>query len=161
MKSILTITIGLAILLSIAGCGATQATSPEVPAPSEGTIVTEQVQVTQDGITVSGASNLPDGACILTRLVDDRGDLDWWPAQTCATVTSGSWELAITFGQNNAPDQLESGEFYQLYAWQKDNEAIQADPFPLKLAPPMDAGQPDAYPAPQSLPTSESTTPYP
>jgi hypothetical protein len=177
MKSILYIVIGFALCIGITACGGSLTTTPasqtEAPAmdQSTGSIVTNQVQVTPERIKVTGTTNLPDGTCILTRLVDNQEDLSWWPQETCATITSGSWELEVPFGQNNAPDQLDPERSYLLHAWQKDAADNQAEPFPFELAPPMEADESntyptpstelDAYPAPQSPSTSGSTTPYP
>jgi hypothetical protein len=97
----------------------------------------EGVQVTAERVTVSGRSVLPDGTCVLTKLLADGTPQTWWPMDACAAVQGGAWQAVVSLGQAGAPERLDASVFYEVHAWRKDDPGTKVM-FPFDLAgPPM------------------------
>ena len=97
----------------------------------------EGVQVTAECVTVSGRSVLPDGTCVLTKLLADGSPQTWWPMDACAAVQGGAWQAVVSLGQAGAPERLDASVFYEVRAWRQDDPRTEVT-FPFDLAgPPM------------------------
>jgi hypothetical protein len=93
------------------------------------------VHVDADQIVVSGQSALPEGTCIRTALIADGQAQNWWPAESCATVRQGEWQIAVSLGQNGAPAELDGSSMYEVHAWQEGQPSTRLG-FPFDLAGP-------------------------
>jgi hypothetical protein len=93
----------------------------------------------RDAIVIKGGSTLPDGSCILTRLLTEDEPVAWWPDQTCAEVRNGGWLLVVELTEEGVSRELSEDVEYVIAAWSKDDPAVEAEPFPLDLQPPPDS----------------------
>jgi hypothetical protein len=89
----------------------------DVGGPPEGSITIEAVQVDGEQVTVSGRSTLPDGTCLGSELWADGELAAWWPADACALVDRGTWELVVPLGAGQAPAALDPNVQYMLRAF--------------------------------------------
>jgi hypothetical protein len=102
-----------------------------VLSPSEGngtigSITITSVQVVSGRVVFAGRSTLPSGICIQTQLLADDDYEAWWPADTCAAVQDGTWQIVVSLGAGKAPSELDSSAQYMLRAWQQDDPTIEA-----------------------------------
>ena len=93
------------------------------------------VGVDADQISVSGTSTLPDGTCILTSLRTSGQVQGWWPADACATVQKGAWQIVVPLGKEGAPPQLDVSLLYEVHAWQRGQPSTDVM-FPFDLTGP-------------------------
>jgi hypothetical protein len=108
------------------------------PPPSTGRITIEGVKVTVAQVVVRGKSTLPDGTCVSTELWADGTLQTWWPAEACAPVTQGAWELLVPL---DAEQVLQPGVQYMVRAYQPGGPNIVAT-FPFDLdGPPTPSSQ--------------------
>jgi hypothetical protein len=132
------IAIGIVLLmgaLSLSGCGSE---SPETPQASglTGSLQTTGVQASQQQISFTGSTTLPDGACIQTQLTIDGEPASWWPSETCAVRQGSEWQIAVAFNEVNTPDTLDHSAQYMLHAWASADPTNQAEPFYFDLIGP-------------------------
>lgn len=85
--------------------------------PPEGNITIEAVQVDGEQITVRGRSTLPDGTCLGSELWAGGELAAWWPADACARVDRGAWQLVVPLGAGQAPAALDPNVQYMLRAF--------------------------------------------
>jgi hypothetical protein len=136
-----TVTMLLALVSSVlVGCLPAAAHGAETPTPAlqeVGSAVTiKNVRVDADQISVSGTSALPDGTCILTSLRTGRQAREWWwPADVCATVHRGAWQIVVPLGKEGAPARLDPTLIYEVRAWQQGRPSTKVA-FPFDLAGP-------------------------
>jgi hypothetical protein len=124
--------------------GADAASSPAVTSPQitstaspAARITIREVQVQKGAyVQLRGQSDLPEGACILTRLEQEGEKAAWWPEDSCATVMNGQWQLTVQLGGNGAPQHLDENALYAVGAWYKDDPDIEAVYFPFDLQGP-------------------------
>jgi hypothetical protein len=94
-------------------------------------------------IVVSGQSALPEGTCILTELRAEGQAQNWWPADACATVQQGEWQITVALGQGGAPAELDRSSMYEVLAWPQGQPSTRLG-FPFDLA-----GPPTPQPVPE------------
>jgi hypothetical protein len=118
--------------------------------PFKGQISIDSVEVDPKSfIRAGGMSALPDGACILTQLLQEYQPVPWWPVDTCANVQMGRWDIQVILRQSGYPEQLDPNAAYNLLAWYRQDPEIEADPFPFDLQ-----GPPTPIPAVSPSPTT-------
>lgn len=71
----------------------------------------------EDEISFEGASALPDGSHIRTRLLFEGEPVNWWPSEP-SVVRDKGWNVSVRLGEENAPEELEEG-VYSLEAWEE------------------------------------------
>jgi hypothetical protein len=120
-------------ILILAGC-ARAGTPAAHPTTGALFVSIHTVQVTQQSeIFISGATNLPDGACVKTELLADDAALVWWPRDFCAQVEDGEWGLLIPAVLHGTPIRIEPGRQYLMHAWWPENQAETLTSFPFDL----------------------------
>lgn len=97
--------------------------------PPSGGITIEGVQVTEAQVVVHGQSTLPDGTCLNAELWAGGVLQTWWPADACALVEQGAWELVVPLEAGQA---LRAGVQYVVRAYQPGGPNIVAT-FPFDL----------------------------
>jgi hypothetical protein len=85
--------------------------------PPKGDITIEAVQVDGEQVTVRGSSTLPDGTCLGSELWAGGELAAWWPAEACARVDGGAWQLVVPLGLGQAPAALDPDVQYMLRAF--------------------------------------------
>jgi len=114
--------------------------------PSSDRITIEVVEVAASQVVVRGQSSLPDGACVSTELWADGAPQAWWPADACARVMQGAWELVVPLGAGQA---LQPGVQYMVRAYQPGGPNIVATfPFDLNAPPSPPSQGPEDDPVP-------------
>ncbi len=71
----------------------------------------------ENEISFEGASALPDGIHIRTRLFFEGEPVNWWPSEP-SVVRDRGWNVSVRLGEENAPEELEEG-VYSLEAWEE------------------------------------------
>jgi hypothetical protein len=123
-----------AIEKSAAGLYAEIGETPVLP-ELDNALQIKEIQVDSDQITVSGTSTLPDGTCVLTSLRANGQAQQRWPADACATVRQGAWQIVVPWGQGSAPAQLDMNWMYEIRAWPQGMPSTSVV-FPFDLAGP-------------------------
>jgi hypothetical protein len=109
----------------------------EEPLPKTlGTLRIDMVLVSRDQLIVGGQTSLPDGVCIYTKLSAGEDEIDWWPVDSCVQTADNAWQLAITLGVGEVPDQLDDSLDYLLEAWADVEPIIEAAPFSFDVSGP-------------------------
>jgi hypothetical protein len=85
--------------------------------PPEGSITIESVQVDGEQVMARGRSTLPDGTCLGSELWAGGELAAWWPADVCAQVDRGAWQLVVPLGVGQAPAALDPDVQYMLRAF--------------------------------------------
>lgn len=119
----------------IAACTRMASTAPAtLPSAGAYTISIVRVRVTQEtGMYVQGQTDLPDGKCLITRLLADGENLDWWPGEVCVEVASGEWEILVPLGRRGAPSELDDTVQYEIRAWWSENPQEANTTFPFDV----------------------------
>lgn len=155
----------LLLLIACAPVSPTQsATICGSPIPRySGLITIRRVHIqNRSDLGFQGESALPDGTCILTQLCEDDAPLAWWPADQCALVKDGRWEIQVRLSEaEGAPEELSETARYILRAWQRDDPAVEAQYFPFDLQGPPPETTPDIPVAMASLPAPTKTSTLP
>jgi hypothetical protein len=121
-----------AALLLLTACRAQAITQAPLNA-----IVIESARVVPLGhIEFEGRSTLPDGTCLLTELSADGMPETWWPADACAVIESGQWQIRVLLGNNGVPQELSGEKQYILRVWKRGNPSVKAEPFWFDLSGP-------------------------
>ena len=124
-------------LFILAGCVRPASTAPATTPNQTDLIRVVGVQVTQGtGVYVTGESNLPEGACVRTSLIEDNTPVSWWPEDVCIESSTGQWEILVPLARRGAPDALREDAQYEIQAWWPDNEAGSTTRFPFDLQGP-------------------------
>jgi hypothetical protein len=167
MKNVKLLPIALVLLLAACRAPASPTQSSTIcgsPIPQYSDRITiRRVHIQgKSEVAFRGESALPDGTCILTQLCEDDLPLAWWPADRCALVKDGRWEIQVRMSEvEEAPDVLSDTAMYILRAWQRDNPAVEAQYFPFDLQGPPPESTPST-PAPMaSLPAPTKTSALP
>ena len=116
----------LAIVL-LTGCTRAISTAPVVtPTASVRHVSILRVRISpENGIFVSGTSNLPDGECVKTGLLSDGKAESWWPGDQCVQVASGKWEMLVPLGRRGAPATMDPESQYEMRAlWAGDPDKV-------------------------------------
>jgi hypothetical protein len=147
---------------AVAGPAGTPTPAPTDVAPEpDNALMIRSVQVDGGQIIVSGRSTLPDGMCILTELRAGGQAQAWWPAETCATVQQGDWQISVRLGQGNTPAQLAVTPMYEVRAWQQGQPSTSVV-FPFDLAgPPTPPPVQEVVFQPMSIPEAGLTVQVP
>jgi hypothetical protein len=102
--------------------------------PPTGHITIEGVEVTTARVAIRGKSTLPEGTCVSAELWADGELLNWWPADACASIGQGAWELVVPLETGQA---LQPGVQYVVWACQPGGPDVVATfPFDLDGPPP-------------------------
>ena len=133
----------LAALLLVAGCSTGGGIAPTSDGgqdtDSQATQISDEIRiegvnVTAEQVILRGKTSFPDSVCLHTQLWADGELLDWWPAEQCASLHQGDWELAVDLAPQN---MLQPGVQYQARAYQEgEPERLSIFPFDLD-GPPM------------------------
>ena len=126
------------MLIFAAGCTRTASLPSVIYATDSAPRITiDRVQINEgSGIYLSGRSTLADGECVQTRLLENQTDLEWWPRDVCVEIANGRWEFLTALGRNGAPQQLETGAEYEIYAWWPQEPEVVNTRFPFDLSGP-------------------------
>lgn len=101
--------------------------------PPSGDIAIEGVEVTAAHVAVRGRSTLPDGTCVSTELWADGVQQTWWPADACAPIEQGAWEIVVPL---EAGQTLQPGVQYMVRAYQPGGpDIVTTFPFDLDSPP--------------------------
>ncbi len=105
--------------------------------PNQDRVIIESVQIDSSTglLVVSGSTTLSDGDCILTELWSDGEPVAWWPAETCAELQGGAWQLEIALGQGDAPEALAPEVTHMVRAFQRNGPDVQSQ-FAIDLSGP-------------------------
>jgi hypothetical protein len=80
-------------------------------------------------VVVRGTSSLDADACIQTELWAGGVPVDWWPAEACAVVEGGGWELVVPL---EGAQELRPGVQYMVRAYQAGGpDVVSTFPFDL------------------------------
>jgi hypothetical protein len=122
-----------------------------------GRIDIQGVEVTATQVLIRGESTLPDGTCLRTELWADGVLQTWWPADACATVRQGGWQLSVPLGTGRA---LQPGVQYVVRTYGPSGPKV-IDTFPFDLdGPPTPSGQsPENDPVGWGWPQAQSSEP--
>ena len=116
------------LLILAAGCQSDEP-QPE-PTITTGTITIESFQVIPGShITITGVSDLPNRICLESQFYENDEPVPWWPATDCIRISNGTWQVNISLGKGDVPDELSQDANYSFEIWMQDNPAIKADPF--------------------------------
>jgi len=96
-----------------------------VPTPTleKEALIVQQIQVldvvVEPGVKVElmGNTDLPEGNCVYTQLVQDSTAVAWWPVGKCFPVTPPDWVFSIPLGVEGAPQNLEPDAEYCIRVW--------------------------------------------
>lgn len=105
-------------LLLISGCSVSTHVPRSSDQPSDESVTIEGVTVSDAQVSLHGKSNLPDTACINTRLLADGSALSWWPADKCVKVSQGTWTLNVPLEGKT----LQTGTQYVIQAYQQGHQ---------------------------------------
>ena len=111
------------LLLLTAGC------QSEEPQP--------EVTITSGSITIDSFQVIPDRICLQTQFYENDEAVSWWPADDCIRVASGTWQVNISLGKGDIPDELSQQASYAFEIWMQNNPAIKADPFSFDFSEPI------------------------
>ncbi len=100
--------------------------------PPQGGITVEGVHVTDEQVVVRGTSSLAEGTCVSAELWAGGVLQTWWPAEACAPVEEGTWELVVPLEPGHA---LEPGVQYMVRAYQPGGPNV-VSTFPFDLGGP-------------------------
>ena len=116
------------LMLLAAGCQS-QEPQPEVTITS-GSITIDSFQVIPGShISITGVTDLPDRICLQTQFYENDQPVSWWPADDCIQVSNGTWQVNISLGKGDIPDELSQQASYSFEIWMQNNPSIKADPF--------------------------------
>jgi hypothetical protein len=114
-----------AIVLS--ACVRPASTSPAAtPSISVLSVSIVRVRISpENGIFVTGTTNLPNGECVKTELLANDAVEPWWPRDVCVQVDSGQWEILVPLGRHGAPARLNADAQYEIRVfWPTDPERV-------------------------------------
>jgi hypothetical protein len=89
---------------------------------AEGSITIQSVHAERGEITFSGQSTLSQGTCLRTQLFADGTQVAWWPADACANVQDGAWEIAVPLPEEGLDPSVQ----YVLHVRQQGAPSVEA-----------------------------------
>jgi hypothetical protein len=126
----------LPLLLLAAGCQSEEP-QPQVTITS-GSITIDSFQVIPGShIAITGATDLPDRICLQTQFYENDQPVSWWPADDCIRVSGGTWQVNISLGKGDIPDELSQQASYAFEIWMQNTPSIKADPFSFDFSEPI------------------------
>ena len=124
-------------LLILAAGGQSEAAEPETPITT-GTITIDSFQVIPGShITITGVTDLPNRTCLQSQFYENDEPLPWWPGSDCIRISNGTWQVNVSLGKGDVPDELSQEAQYAFEIWMQDNPAIKADPFMFDFSTPI------------------------